>query len=34
MSTWYNKVVGDLGTIVDSITYFEMNYKKPGSSAG
>ncbi len=23
MSTWYNKVVGDLGTIVDSITYFE-----------
>ena len=23
MSTWYNKVVGDLGTIVDSITYYE-----------
>ena len=23
MSTWYNKVVGDLGSIVDSITYFE-----------
>tara|TARA_B110000444_G_scaffold175352_1_gene164026 strand:+ start:342 stop:803 length:462 start_codon:yes stop_codon:yes gene_type:complete len=23
MSTWYNKVVTDLGTIVDSITYFE-----------
>lgn len=23
MSTWYNKVVVDLGSIVDSITYFE-----------
>jgi len=23
MSTWYNKVVGDLGNIVDTITYFE-----------
>ena len=23
MATWYNKVVGDLGSIVDSITYFE-----------
>ena len=23
MSTWYNKVVSDLGSIVDSITYFE-----------
>lgn len=23
MSTWYNKVVGDLSSIVDSITYFE-----------
>ncbi len=23
MSTWYNKVVGDLSNIVDTITYFE-----------
>tara|TARA_B100000900_G_scaffold404242_1_gene412366 strand:+ start:620 stop:1081 length:462 start_codon:yes stop_codon:yes gene_type:complete len=23
MSTWYNKVVGDLSSIVESITYFE-----------
>jgi len=23
VSTWYNKVVGDLSSIVDSITYFE-----------
>jgi hypothetical protein len=23
MSTWYNKIVGDLGVIVDSIQYFE-----------
>ena len=28
MSTWYNKVVGDLSSIVDSITYFEAELQE------